>query len=167
MTPEDAAEYVTQAEHQAVLGAMKKLYRITAALVIVVIVTAGIAAYLIRENRLRSQDIQTQRFNSMVYNCQQTNDRNRNTVAALDQTMSKIEDRPGVSAERLAQLRQSRDFTVLLINALAPVRDCSHLSLDPTGNETPTTTDTETTTTAVGEIIIPVSLLSSLLAASA
>jgi hypothetical protein len=39
------------------------------------------------------------------------------------------EAKPNMSAERLAQLKQSRAFTVLLINSLTPTRDCTKITL--------------------------------------
>lgn len=62
-------------------------------------------------------DIQASRIEA----CEDTNQRNQTTVAALNSlTDQAILDHP----EREAQLNQSRDSSILLINALVPVRDC-------------------------------------------
>lgn len=114
---------VTWAEHEKVLKALRRLFRITALLVLVTVATALIAAFLYRENRLRTDDIQSQRRSSIFASCHATNLRNKNTIKTLDDILKSRKMSP---AER-KQAKQSRAFTVLLINALAPRSNCGVL----------------------------------------
>jgi hypothetical protein len=62
--------------------------------------------------------IQEQRVTQAHDNCLDENTRHRNTVATLDGVIARL------PAARRKQAEASRQFTVLLIDALAPVRDC-------------------------------------------
>lgn len=63
------------------------------------------------------------RRSSVVEFCTGQNNRNRNTIAEYDTRIAKIA--PKLPPAQRAQLKQSRDFTVGLINALTPVRNCT------------------------------------------
>lgn len=67
--------------------------------------------------------IQHERADSIRRACIEQNARHDATVATLDRLLA--ERMNEVPPARRAQLRDSRRFTVLLIDALAPKRDCS------------------------------------------
>jgi len=65
------------------------------------------------------------RKRTVLENCEGQNERNRNTVAAYDSRIAKIG--PTLPVAQRAQLKQSRALTVGLINAVAPVRNCTEV----------------------------------------
>lgn len=67
-----------------------------------------------------SHDIQQQRADAIWADCVKTNTAHDKTIAALDRVIAGI---PDPARRRAAQ--ESRPGTVLLIDALAPVRNCS------------------------------------------
>lgn len=65
--------------------------------------------------------IQQSRREATLSSCAEQNDRHDQTIATLDRLLAAAVKRdPG----QAARLKQSRASTVLLINALAPRRDC-------------------------------------------
>jgi hypothetical protein len=77
--------------------------------------------------QLRQDDIQDSRAENVLSACREQNGRHDASIAALDRILDKAGE--GASPERLAQIRQSRTSTVLLIAALAPKRDCVQRTL--------------------------------------
>jgi hypothetical protein len=65
-----------------------------------------------------ARDIQAQRVSSIVQSCEQQNARHDATIATLDRL---IRQQPAGQRRRA---ERSRASTVLLIDALAPMRDC-------------------------------------------
>jgi hypothetical protein len=70
----------------------------------------------------QSHQIQTEREQSIRTACVDQNARHRATVAQLDARLRLAV--ATASPAQARQIRQSRAFTVALIDALAPVRDC-------------------------------------------
>lgn len=94
-----------------------------------VILTALIAAvslvgsgYLLASGTSDAQDlaqqIQRERKRNVLESCQEINRRHDNTIAALDLLIAKL------PPSRRERARQGRASTVLLIEALAPKRQC-------------------------------------------
>ena len=79
------------------------------------------------ETRELALQIQTERKRNIGGACRDQNLRNRTTIATLDQLLRRMQADPKVSADRKAQAKTSRQGTVLLIDALAPVQDCADL----------------------------------------
>lgn len=79
---------------------------------------------LIGANSDRVEEIQQERAANIVRGCRDQNKRHDDTVMQLDALLTiaklSVAGEPG----RAEQIEQSRDFTVALIDALAPVRDC-------------------------------------------
>lgn len=71
----------------------------------------------------QQQEIRQQRADGIRVSCEEVNTRNRTTVKTYDRQIAGIE--PRLKPRERAQLKESRDFTVGLINALAPVEDCN------------------------------------------
>lgn len=66
-------------------------------------------------------DVQQNRVEFITQECLDVNQRHDNTVDALNALLDKaLEKHP----ERASQIEQSRESTILLIDALVPVRDC-------------------------------------------
>lgn len=65
--------------------------------------------------------IQQERYNAVFRSCSEQNERHQSAVEALDLLLKNT----GVNVKRR---EQSRSNTLLLINALAPVRDCKRLA---------------------------------------
>ena len=63
-------------------------------------------------------EIQSQRVAAVRMSCQDQNRRHDETIATLDKLIAQV---PGSRRQRA---KESRNSTVLLINALAPKRDC-------------------------------------------
>lgn len=63
--------------------------------------------------------IQEQRRDSTLITCEDSNDRNHDATDQLDAIIAHIKD-----PERRARAQANRDTTVLLINALVPLRNC-------------------------------------------
>lgn len=106
---------------------------------VLVAFTTSLAAYTINKHSI--DRINNSRI-SLTYNaCLEQNARNVKTITTLDKQINKILNDPKVSDQRKARLKESRRFTVLLINALAPVKDCKDLVFKRYGKvPTPTTT---------------------------
>lgn len=97
-----------------------KLYRDVWLFVITVLVLFALQA-----NSDRVDDIQRERADSIRRSCDETNQRNIDTKHRLDQLIDAI---PSENAEERAALVRSQAFTVALIDALVPVRDCDALA---------------------------------------
>jgi hypothetical protein len=102
------------------------------ALVLAVMLAGGVAVWAINSNRedaASAQDlaeqIQRERIRSIRSNCEAQNRRNRNTIETLDELILGMPPGP-----RKKRAKQNRVGTVLLINSLAPVRDCDRLVED-------------------------------------
>jgi len=105
------------------------------ALVLAVMLTCGVAVWAINSNRedaASAQDlaeqIQRERIRSIRSNCEAQNRRNRRTIETLDELILGMPPGP-----RKKRAKQNRVGTVLLINALSPVRDCDRLVEDTAG----------------------------------
>jgi hypothetical protein len=72
----------------------------------------------------RAEAIQTNRAEITFENCLDQNARHLSTVEVLDDRLSEV------PLENRADARRTRDFTVLLISALLPRRDCEALVFD-------------------------------------
>jgi hypothetical protein len=73
----------------------------------------------------QSQAIQTERARSIRAGCVEQNERNRNTIRQLDIGLAQA--RVSAGPAQVARIKRSRDFTVSLVDALVPVRDCGAL----------------------------------------
>lgn len=97
--------------------------------------TAMIAAYtllcvavvlLYIANRHRAQEIQDQRQESVLRSCKEQNLKHDNTIKTIDlQLAPRIEK---ADERQKAALKDRRDQTVLIIDALTPKRDCKKLA---------------------------------------
>jgi hypothetical protein len=108
--------------HELVSFSLLRTYKILRVICAVVIFMAIAGGWLIYQNHLRTQEIQNQRIEAMLINCQDQNYRNISTKAILDEQFKKI-TKNFTPAQKLATNR-SKAFTILLIDALAPFRDC-------------------------------------------
>jgi hypothetical protein len=97
----------------------RKVLSAVAVVSLFVVLALGLSAY----NQWRQA---VERRNNILRSCAESNERNRETIAKLDQLLT---ERPGALSEDDDSEREaSRAGTVLLINALAPVRDCKRLA---------------------------------------
>jgi formaldehyde-activating enzyme involved in methanogenesis len=97
----------------------RRLFEAIVAAALVVLFVGG--ALLIARTYTLAEDIQQNRVSFIRDECEDVNQRHDNTIAALDAVLKQaIEDHP----ERAERIEESRTSTVLLINALVPVRDC-------------------------------------------
>lgn len=88
------------------------------ALNIVAAIAMGVLFYFVHE---QGQTIQAERRASVLRNCHDQNQRHWNTIATLDELIAQA------PPARRAQAAASRRYTVLLIQALAPLQDCDAL----------------------------------------
>jgi hypothetical protein len=72
-------------------------------------------------NSERIADIQAQRKDSILSSCRDQNGRHDNTIRKLDKGLAAATK---AHPERAVQARESRSFTVTLIEALAPKQNC-------------------------------------------
>jgi hypothetical protein len=68
--------------------------------------------------------IQVERARNVLTNCESQNRRHDATIETLDRQIEQVQR---VKPELATQFRASRNFTVLLINAMAPKQDCAAL----------------------------------------
>lgn len=88
---------------------------------IIVLTVLMVGAFL--ANQKRGNEIQDSRVQSILTSCRESNDRNRRTITTLDRLLAaRIRT---ATPEQARRLRASRASTVLLIQALAPRRDCA------------------------------------------
>jgi hypothetical protein len=94
---------------------------------VILLLAIGVNTWLVLENvteiRRQQMEIRQQRADSIRVSCEEVNARNRDTVGAYDRQIARLV--PRLKPRQRAQLKQSRDFTVGLIDALAPVEDCN------------------------------------------
>lgn len=76
---------------------------------------------LSKDNNLRTSEIQSSRRNSILISCEEQNTRNENTVNTLEDLIGKAKFNTAIEMD---QLDQTKTFTILLINALAPKQNC-------------------------------------------
>lgn len=100
----------------------KITFIILAFLVLVVIIEGVVNYYLINQNRNRSNEIQEQRYDASLNACEMQNIRHDNTIAILDDRFALIKQ--SATPSQKITIEQSKTFTILLIEALAPHRDC-------------------------------------------
>ena len=81
----------------------------------------------IRANQHRVDQINAERARNVRLTCEDINRRHDQTIATLDAVILKRSKSEKQSKLRRQQIRQSRETTVLLINALTPKRDCDAL----------------------------------------
>lgn len=99
-----------------------RIYMIAIAAGIALGVALGVAGGVLVGLSARTDDIQRSRAENVRSACLEQNARNRASLSALDTVLAKAG--VGAGRERKEQLRQSRESTALLINALAPRRNC-------------------------------------------
>lgn len=95
---------------------------VAAVAVMLAFAAAGFALWL---NAGRTQQIQDERAANILRSCQEQNQRHDAAIRALDQLIAKAQTTAGPA--QVERMRQSRASTVLLIDALAPMRDCPAL----------------------------------------
>lgn len=97
----------------------------------IIAITSGIAivgyGFVLRSQADFTRDIQQQRREATVAACQETNDRNKHTVDALKAGSSVDKANAPDDAAR-AEIERRVQVTIALINALAPVQDCTELA---------------------------------------
>lgn len=82
-----------------------------------------------RQARGFASDIAAQRHQTILRQCREQNARHNHTIRVLNRILRKAER--ASPPPRRAQIRESRSSTVLLIDQLAPHRNCRHqLALD-------------------------------------
>lgn len=124
-------------QNRELIQQVRRRTTIILGMVVAILLAGGFAnAKLISENSERVDDIQQSRADVIYNNCADQNDRNRNTVAVFDRRISDLEHQQAPAAQ-LRRARQSREFTVGLINALAPVQDCDRLLVKRLGPDHP------------------------------
>lgn len=84
-------------------------------------VAAWVVGGQVSDNTKISEQIQQSRTDATLSSCREQNERHDRTIHTLDLLLAQAIRR---SPERAVQIRQSRASTVLLINSLAPKRDC-------------------------------------------
>lgn len=82
--------------------------------------------FALEENGDRIKDIQSERSRSITVACVNQNERNINTKNTLNEIYARRREEADTRKE-VRQLQQSRAATILLINALSPMRDCEEL----------------------------------------
>lgn len=75
----------------------------------------------VQQDRVNIQ-IQNSRREGVILTCNEQNEINKETIKTLNKVLKKA--KKGASPERLAEIKASRVSTILLINALAPVKNC-------------------------------------------
>jgi hypothetical protein len=100
---------------------------IALAAIVGVIAVAGVVLAILAYGKINPtiQAIQAERARNVRANCLDTNGRHDRTIATLDRRLQVAVRRAPPAQAR--QIRASREFTVALINALAPRRDCERL----------------------------------------
>lgn len=85
------------------------------------------SVYLTDQNGQRVTDIQTSRRDLTLQTCTAQNTRHDDTIRAYDERIAAAVRSGLVPKQQLARLRESRSFTVGLIDTLAPHQDCAAL----------------------------------------
>lgn len=98
---------------------------------------------LVEQNEHFALDIQQQRRDTILAECEMTNARNKATQTALKQGSDQdIANAPTQAAKQ--EIMRRRDVTVALINAVLPVQDCQSLVKAAVPSPSPTPTPTPT-----------------------
>jgi cell division protein FtsN len=97
------------------------------AVIVGIIAATGVVLAILAYGKINPtiQAIQAERARNVRANCLDTNDRHDRTIATLDRRLQVAVRRAPPAQAR--QIRASREFSVALINALAPRRDCERL----------------------------------------
>lgn len=104
-------------------SAARHVTRVVTAIFAIAIVLNSVSAVVSLENNQdRIHEIQAERVDSILRSCRDENQRHDATIRRLDDLIHRL---PPAKRTRAVQ---SRAGTVLLINALAPRRDCSLLA---------------------------------------
>lgn len=104
-------------------SAARHVTRVVTAIFAIAIVLNSVSAVVSLENNAaRIHQLQAERVESILRACRDTNQRHDRTIRSLDELIQRLP-----SAKRTRAV-QSRAGTVLLINALAPHRDCETLA---------------------------------------
>jgi hypothetical protein len=90
-----------------------------------VVILAGLLVFAFQTRGAQFEQVQAERQRNVFTNCQDINRRHHHTIAQLD---AGIRATIRLHPERARRLRESRKFTVLLIQALVPERDCEALA---------------------------------------
>lgn len=106
-------------------GGLRLIRTLIVGLCIGVTVLSFATVLLWRSNDARVQQINNERAANVRRNCEDVNDRHRDTIQAVDELLAP-RLKTATPAER-KQMRASRDSTVLILNALVPMRDCDRL----------------------------------------
>lgn len=77
---------------------------------------------LSHDNSVRTEEIQSSRKNSILISCEEQNMRNENSISTLNDLLFKNKI---ISIQQKNQIEQTKTFTILLINALAPRQNCA------------------------------------------
>lgn len=91
---------------------------------ILIVATLGFAVLTVYLDRHQANEIQDQRRTTLITACAEQNARHDATILKYDTSIQAAIDAGLIKGERLQRARESRQFTVGLINALAPVRNC-------------------------------------------
>lgn len=113
------------------------LYTIFAAVPLLVAAVVVLSVWAIQgraNDREQIAAIQAERVANIRNACEQQNARHDETISTLDRLLDRRLH--GLTAEQRAQAEQSRAATVLLIEALAPKRDCEQVVESSTGSST-------------------------------
>jgi hypothetical protein len=91
------------------------------AMTVAILIVGGLATYTGWRGYQLSQAIQGERAHNILASCLQANERHDRAITVFDAQIARL------SAEQRANARASREFTVALIEALSPKRDCRAL----------------------------------------
>lgn len=104
-------------------AAARHITRVVTAIFAIAIVLNSVSAVVSLENNAaRIHQIQQERVESVLRSCRDENQRHDATIHRLDELIKRL------PPEKRTRAIQSRAGTVLLINALAPHRDCVTLA---------------------------------------
>lgn len=104
-----------------------KSYRIQKWQFICIAVLAIVSFYFFHVARDQRNDIQNQRKDAIFRSCDDQNLRNATTISVLDARLGELRRAGKLTKKQIKDLEASRTFTVLLIDALAPTRNCKQL----------------------------------------
>lgn len=104
-------------------SANRHLVRVmTTVFALAIILNSGSSIVAFKNNAARVHQIQQERVESILRACRDENERHDATIHRLDELIKRL------PPEKRTRAVQSRAGTVLLINALAPHRDCATLA---------------------------------------
>jgi hypothetical protein len=133
------AGYLKRADENRdlILHSSRRTSWILGLLVVVQLGLGGLSIALLEQNGQRVDDIQQSRVDITYAQCVAINDRNRNTVAEYDRRFELARKSGLVSGQQLQRAKQSRDFTVGLVDRLVPVQDCDRQLVERFGPNHP------------------------------